>query len=687
MATDRLKTVAPSGGDYSAMKTAVDTEIDDLVLDDVRLVLRAQGDWSTKDTYTTTIDITGYTVDATRYIYLTTINGSGGAQHDGTHWVANVYEVSNTAQHVFTVDENYTVLEAMVIKQDGTGNSDEGVRMDAGSHMSVINACIIWADSKDNSQDGVYCTNSNSHTDGHTIYLYNDLIIGFERGGVHYQCFTNNADNQFLIIRNCTVVFNGTTGRTGSCGISIQSNSTHTGTITITVHNTISAENLSNINGADMDFGQYGSGTGSIVWAGDYNCNGNNDTTDDQMPGGNSLWDRTVTEATSPGAGDWIMVIDDGNDGADFSTLDMKLQDDLTNNDVQEAGTATYIPPSPYEKDCLFATRHATDIDLGWHAVTVVAGGPDLQELDDAIPVGDVDTENPTTVEDATIPVGDVLANKPVTVEDAAIPVGDTLTTPLITLALSDDIPAGDDLTTPLVVAPESDDIPVGDVDTQNVFPPALTDNIPVGDDLTTLPLNVQTLDDAIPVGDVDTENPTTAEDDAIPVSDVLTNKPIITEDDAIPVGDDLTTLPLFVETMDDNIPVGDVLTTPLVIAPETDDIPVGDVLTTPLVIVTLSDDLPVGDDLTATPTGDVVSEDDPIPVGDVLTTPLIILTLEDSAPVGDLDTENVFPPALTDAIPVGDDLNPFVPVTTPQGVITLRVGRDLEAPVKLTRH
>ncbi len=87
MATQRLRTVKTSAGDYTTLAAAIVGEADDLVADDVYLTIEC---YPMSDT--AQVDVDGFTTDATRYIE---INSPVGNRHAGT-WNTSVYRLECT---------------------------------------------------------------------------------------------------------------------------------------------------------------------------------------------------------------------------------------------------------------------------------------------------------------------------------------------------------------------------------------------------------------------------------------------------------------------------------------------------------------------------------------------------------------------------------------------------------------
>jgi hypothetical protein len=86
-ATRLLKTVKPSGGDYTSLEACMNANEQNLVTADQYFDVEIDGDW-TGAPDTTACTIHNYTVDATRKI---TIYAIGDAKHDGTAWKATAY--------------------------------------------------------------------------------------------------------------------------------------------------------------------------------------------------------------------------------------------------------------------------------------------------------------------------------------------------------------------------------------------------------------------------------------------------------------------------------------------------------------------------------------------------------------------------------------------------------------------
>src|SRR3990167_2105406 len=84
-ATQLLKTVKPSGGDYTSLEACMNANEQDLVTADKYFDVEIDGTWSSADT--TAVTIENYTTDATHYINIYT---TATARHLGA-WATNYY--------------------------------------------------------------------------------------------------------------------------------------------------------------------------------------------------------------------------------------------------------------------------------------------------------------------------------------------------------------------------------------------------------------------------------------------------------------------------------------------------------------------------------------------------------------------------------------------------------------------
>lgn len=129
MATERLKTIKPSGGDYTSLSAAEAGEDDygDLVSRDEWMHFSC---YAMQDTATVIID--GWTTDSTRYILVDTPSTE---RHDGK-WNASKYRMEvNAWAAILESTESYTKITGLQFKYTGSGNENM-VQLTAGGTFS-----------------------------------------------------------------------------------------------------------------------------------------------------------------------------------------------------------------------------------------------------------------------------------------------------------------------------------------------------------------------------------------------------------------------------------------------------------------------------------------------------------------------------------------------------------------------
>ncbi len=280
--------------------------------------IEISGDW------TSTTDTTAAIV-ADDNITIRT-KASDEARHAGVDNEGSNYELAVSAAHCITVNNTGCVIDGLIIKQDGTGQSDEGVRMaTAGGTLTVKNT-IVWADTADDQQDGVYAPAISC-----TIILEQCFIYGFWRGGLHAQNFSGTA-SYTITVNSCGFWDNGHSTRSDfgfiGGGFVITQN---TGTSTIDVHNTWSLENDTG-SGGNKDYQESFAGGGTVTWGIGFSADSDNSIATQDGGGTGNLANRTLREATA--GGDEVLVVD-----ITTAPYDLTLVDDSTNNDAQDAHT------------------------------------------------------------------------------------------------------------------------------------------------------------------------------------------------------------------------------------------------------------------------------------------------------------------------------------------------------------
>ena len=279
-------------------------------------VLEISGDWTIRDT------ASGAKVEDNNI----TIQTKAGdeARHKGFDDGGKNYALEVTTGHALQVNKTGCIIDGLIIKQDGTGQSNEGVRFAApdGSTITYKNL-IVWADTADSQQDGLYCGN----LDDVTVNVEQCYCFGFGRAGIHMQNFADVVITTILNVNSCGVWDNGHDANAGGIKIEIDTGSS----MTQNVHNTWSLENDNGTSSRDYKE----SSTSNTVWNVSHSID--SDASIAAViafagSGANNLASRILLE--SDGGGLDVLVKD-----ITTEPYDLRLVDDSTNNDAQDVHT------------------------------------------------------------------------------------------------------------------------------------------------------------------------------------------------------------------------------------------------------------------------------------------------------------------------------------------------------------
>ena len=188
MATQLLKTVKPSGSDYTSLEACMNANEQNLVTADKYFDVEIDGTWSSADTSAVTIH--NYTVDATRYINIYT---TSTACHNGTAVSGYRLEVTGTCLDTSAVTVTIT---GIVIKLTTTADFQNGIIMAS----STLKKCIIHRGTGNNAWNaGIRVAN-----DFANFKLYNVIVYGFKDYGGHQYNMRLTGDWKTSTILNCT---------------------------------------------------------------------------------------------------------------------------------------------------------------------------------------------------------------------------------------------------------------------------------------------------------------------------------------------------------------------------------------------------------------------------------------------------------------------------------------------------
>ncbi len=310
MATKLIKNL-DSLDEFTVLATALsdgDTDASD--------ILEISGDWTTRDTSAAAANDSNIIIrtkagDEARH---------AGFDNDGTNYALEV-----SGAHCLTVNNSGLLIDGLIIKQDGTGTSDEGVRMANDGGTFTAQNCIVWSDTQDSQQDGFYSGNIDV-----TMHIIQCFIQGFGRGGIHSQN-TSGATDKFHNINSCGIRNCGHENNGG--GIVSQFVS---GDAQMKVHNTWACENDNGGSSTTTarDYKNQDDDDNNGTWTVNNCMDSDNSIAASFLLdfGGDNFPSRTLADVTA--GGDEILVIDD-----DTAPYDLRLLDDDTNNDAQDAHT------------------------------------------------------------------------------------------------------------------------------------------------------------------------------------------------------------------------------------------------------------------------------------------------------------------------------------------------------------
>jgi hypothetical protein len=189
MATRLLKTIKPSGGDYTSLEACMNANEQDLVTADQYFDVEISGEWTSADT--TLVTIHNYTTDATRYINIYT---TGDARHSGK-WLTTGYrrydsvnsQMINMVSHYVTIDG--LQFQKHLLNYDGV--------------MGNVYGCVIKNNIFYQSVSGGTAVRLRGQSTTRN-YIYNNIIYGFSRGveGAYYTNDNNTIYSNTVI--NCT---------------------------------------------------------------------------------------------------------------------------------------------------------------------------------------------------------------------------------------------------------------------------------------------------------------------------------------------------------------------------------------------------------------------------------------------------------------------------------------------------
>ncbi len=302
---------------------------------------------------------------ATRAGHTITIIASGDARHAGLDNEGSNYELAVSAAHCIVVNNTGCVIDGIIVKQDGTGSSDEGIRFADNSTLTVKNT-IIWADTQDTNQDGF----RSNETGDITVNFEQVYIYGFSRGGYNgNHAAPPNDPTRTHNLNSCGFWNNGHEDSTSAGGVNIHSNHS-SATITANLFNCWSLGNDGHASAEDYSEKLVSSGT--VTWNISHCIDSDNSIVAVLDAGGTNLASRTLRDATA--GGNEVLVQD-----ITTAPYDLTLIDDATNNDAQDVHTVDTVHGLTIPSTDIAGTSRPqnTSHDIGSFEIVVVAAAED----------------------------------------------------------------------------------------------------------------------------------------------------------------------------------------------------------------------------------------------------------------------------------------------------------------------
>jgi hypothetical protein len=329
MATQLLKTVKPSGGDYTSLEACMDANEQNLVTADKYFDVEIDGTWSSADTSAVTIH--NYTTDATRYINIYT---TSAARHNGTWSNSTCYCLTSSTASVHALNFSGINNDTGKISITGlcfdisaqSGGSPSAYCIRSGSYKSSVTiAKNIFKLGSAYALRGIDASNSR----GSAWYIYDNIAFGgtgtygalAEIGGGNnanlnfynntaYNCtyglrITSNNSKQVLtnnLMMNCgTACFSGTaaSGSNNASSDATASNSPFTSGV---INKTSYTDYFVSVTGGSEDFHLKSTATDFIDAGADLSATFSDDIIGTFRPQG-SAWDIGAFEYVAQGGG------------------------------------------------------------------------------------------------------------------------------------------------------------------------------------------------------------------------------------------------------------------------------------------------------------------------------------------------------------------------------------------------
>ena len=302
--------VMESGGDYSDLATALSNA-------SAGDTIEIAGTWSSADTSACTVSDNNVTIK-------TVCN----ARHDGymPSSSPSIYRLEVSGSHAITVNNDGTTIDGLIIKQAGTGTSDECIRMTNDGGALTVKDTIVWAGSKNEDQDGIYAGDISA-----TVNLENVIGYGFGRAAFHPQGYSGTV-TQTWNVNSCTAWDNGSGAEDEAGGINVNLQNA-SATYDINIFNSVFMDTDAS-GGGSADYGTDGNSAASVTWDIHNSIDSDGSISSRDASASNCLTSHNSTDDNSKSSdGDWVIFED-----ITSSPYDLRL---ATNsyNEAQDAHT------------------------------------------------------------------------------------------------------------------------------------------------------------------------------------------------------------------------------------------------------------------------------------------------------------------------------------------------------------
>ena len=313
--------VQQTGGSYNTLQSA-------LTAASFGDVISIEGAWTIADTVAATVPFA---------IVGLTIQTDATARHNGWNNPGDNHyrlEVAD-GNHALTINGTACTIDGLVVKQNSATISAEGIRVGVTGATKIKNT-IVWTDKATEQQDGIY-TATNA-----TISLENVIAYGWYRGCINAQSVSS------WDINSCTL-YGLALDADGGC---IANSNT---AAIFNIYNTLAFRESGAVADCFNDSGV------SATWSIDSCICDDGSISSQDLAAVDPFEYRTITDTLNPGIDDWVIV----KDIVDIGTYDLRLQDNVSDNDAQEAhnniaGSGLQIPDSDIQEE----TRNAP-FDVG----------------------------------------------------------------------------------------------------------------------------------------------------------------------------------------------------------------------------------------------------------------------------------------------------------------------------------